>query len=360
MVVYKCYRCGKEFLQKSKYMEHTNRIFPCTIKDVLDDNSNICLEESYCEICKKSFSRPDALKRHLTTSKHGKILSGPPIVNNIRTSNNNLCVISPFCQEEIDYLTTKEKLSIFLSNNEDPIILIINLTNLNPATPQYHNVGYTSLHDGYGYIFNGKNWNIMDIQTIMNELLYSKRKDLLKIYHEIKEFLTDEDRTMIKEKVNDLDYIKGLGQNSRIKKRLVMYLKAAFVNNRHLVKTAIKKSNRQIIDHRESNDNFDLDNIKLKNNIHIDQLDVILQERKKQLLLKKEVAHFILQKILNIDNMERQELAQKIDQIYDFKQINMVIQLITESFCTGDKINNNIIEDKISKKTEMYKFVMEN
>ena len=375
MVVYKCSRCKKEFLQKCKYTEHMNRKFPCAIKKKLDNNDNdINPDESYCDICNKSFSRPDALKRHLETSKHKKKSSTAAPINNNKIyknkgtinqiigdknkiTNNNFYLISPFSQEEIDHLTTKEKLAIFFSN-DDPIVLIIILTNLNPLTPQYHNVGYTNSHEGYGYIFNGKNWEIKPIQTIMNDLLYSKREDLLKIYREIKEYLTDDDHKDIEEKLDDLNcnVEPKLESDIKLRRKLIMNLKAKFVNNKHLVQAAIKNSNKEIIDCEEPYNNHDF-NIKLKNGISVDQLDIILKD-KNQLLLKKDVAYYILQKIDNIDNSERQELVQNIDQTRDLKQINIIIQLITESFCSGDEINNDIIERKISEKMEINKFIM--
>lgn len=79
--------------------------------------------------------------------------------NKINSNNNNTIInnyyMTPFGNEQIDKLTTQDKLAILLSN-EDPIIQIIVKTNLNSTMTEYHNIGYADLKSGYGYIFNGE------------------------------------------------------------------------------------------------------------------------------------------------------------------------------------------------------------
>ncbi len=80
--------------------------------------------------------------------------------------------------------------------------MIIIETNLNPYKYKYHNVGYTNTHSGYSYVYNGETWQRKEIYTIMNDLLQSKRKDLLRIYNEIKNFLSDEQNKIINDRWN--------------------------------------------------------------------------------------------------------------------------------------------------------------
>ena len=144
MVQYTCERCKLQFNKKSTYDDHLHRKIPCSIKlEPIENN-----KENYCKICDRHFSRSDALKRHQRSQMH-KSTKGKQVVNNYAKTRNgninqvigdknviinkNYYFISPFNHEEIDKLTPEEKLAIFASN-ENPIVMIIIKTNLNPIT----------------------------------------------------------------------------------------------------------------------------------------------------------------------------------------------------------------------------------
>ena len=143
---------------------------------------------------------PDIPKQ--TNLNNGNIY-GDQIFINGNIINNNYYVLCPFSQEEINKLSTDDKICIF-SSNENPIIMIVIKTNLNPETKEYHNVGYTDLNNGYGYIYNGKIWIKKEIHSIINEILNSKQRDLLKIHDEIKDFLPEEENKLIENKLTEI------------------------------------------------------------------------------------------------------------------------------------------------------------
>ena len=66
MVSYTCGRCKKIFNQKCKYDEHINRKIPC----IINNGPSNTLDEIYCDVCDKHFSRQDTLKKHLNTKTH--------------------------------------------------------------------------------------------------------------------------------------------------------------------------------------------------------------------------------------------------------------------------------------------------
>jgi hypothetical protein len=104
MVEYKCERCLKIFKQKTDYLRHQKRKFPCksdkktldsvdktakiepqkstkteknphknteNVKKLADQELECGESNKVCNYCKRSFSREDALKRHIT--KHCKV-----------------------------------------------------------------------------------------------------------------------------------------------------------------------------------------------------------------------------------------------------------------------------------------------
>lgn len=204
---------------------------------------------------------------------------GCQIINNGNNTNtiNNLYFISSLNDEEIDKLTTQDKLAIF-SSKDNPIIMIILKTNLNPLIPEYHNVGYTDLNSGYGYIFNGKTWEKKNIQSIMDDLLNSKRKDLFKIYEEIKEFLSEEENKSIEDRLDDVcnDIEPRLEHQVKSKRRLIINLKTNFYNNRHMIINSIKKSGKPIISTKMNDNKRNI----LKKGLTIDKLDKLLKQKK--------------------------------------------------------------------------------
>lgn len=300
MVKYICGRCKMFFDHKATYERHIGRKKKCNISTsgskTTNDNQHIC------KICKKKYSRKDSLIRHKKSKLHKTNINNSKMMNSkifnnvsknisIKGSNNsqtinsnnnnttnNYYFISPFNNEEINKLSTRDKLAIF-SCDENPIIMIIIKTNLNPLLPQYHNIGYTDLNSGYGYIFNGNTWEKKDIKTIMNELLASKRKDLLKIHKEISEFLSKEDNKSINDVLYDIENIvmPKLYYHAKNKKRLVTNLKTQFYNNRNLITESIKKSGKPIVASGIQNKTRNI----LKEGLTIEDVEKILMKKHK-------------------------------------------------------------------------------
>lgn len=65
MPKYVCEKCGKEFKQKSNYLSHKNRKFPCKESLTKSKRDSKSVAKNICSFCKVTFSRKDSLKRHL-------------------------------------------------------------------------------------------------------------------------------------------------------------------------------------------------------------------------------------------------------------------------------------------------------
>lgn len=369
MVVYTCERCQKKFNKKFDYNKHMNRKIPCKIineEEKIDQKSD---EKPYCDVCDKSFNRQDALTRHLNTQLHkskvnnsmnaaiGKNNNNPIQIvgNHNKVINKNFYLISPFGEEEIEKLTTKDKIRIF-SSDDNTIVMIIIKTNLNPLTPIYHNDGYTDLKSGYGLVYNGKSWENKSIKTIMDDLLNSKRKDLLKIYEEIKIYLSNDDNEDIENKLEDIDnnVEPKYDYQFKSKKNLIKNLKTQFFNNRHLVKKSIENSDKSVKMPSIKNKTKNI----LKDGMTIEELDKILTNNKKQkslkINLKKELAVYVLNKLKDtFSEKYYQSLLDKINNAKDIITIDVITRLLSQTFCFGDKLSTSIIDEKIKTEAEI-------
>lgn len=362
MVTYICNRCGKYFNKKNKFDKHLNRTYMCQI----NKNHKKDVDEYFCNVCNKKYARQDTMNRHLKSKKHEinmktykkvkkiNIINGDTMnVNNnninngdmIINNNKNYYFISPFGQEETKKLTSLEKISTLLSQ-ENPIIEIILITNLNPKKPEYHNIGYTDIKSGYGIIFNGKTWERKEVNAMFNELLMTKKNDLFKIRLEISPFLSDEHKKIIEEKLQNVqnNVEPKLEHHIKSKNKLVTNIKTHFVNGRSIVKEAIKKSGVPIEkipnEHPDSwIDEYDFDDIDK-------QLELINS--------KKESARDMLKIINHIDH---QILSKIIDEARTLDEISVIIRLITKSYYFKNNINEDTVKKQMQNEVIMNKIL---
>lgn len=367
MVKYICKRCKKSFNQKIDYDRHINRKRKCHINKSKTNKKDV---KYYCNICKRDYNKKDALIQHRKTKLHKsnitklkntkKINTNNNICknksftgsynknNNIHSNNttNNYYFISPFSKEETNKLSNQDKFAIF-SSEENPLVMIILMTNLNPKLSEYHNVGYTDLNSRYGIVFNGKTWEKKDIQTIMNELLNSKRKDMLKIYKEIQKYLSVDDNKNINDVLCDVEnnVMPKLDHHVKSKKNLVANLKTHFYNRRDLINKSIKKSGKPILEPVLRNKTRNI----LKKGLTMEEVDRLMTEDKiksEKIVPKKEIAKYILLECIKIENKLNNNQIQKINEIIDDiieeNEINIIVRLLSIIYCGIDNIDINI------------------
>ncbi len=365
MVVYTCDVCKKKFVKKFEYASHMNKIKKCS-----PNENHIDIDDFKCKICKVTFSRKDTLKRHNETKKHKanvKInkqvninnnnnnnqikynnIKGNLTVENKNKNINNYYYISPFAQEEINKLSIIEKMSTLLSQ-ENPIIEIILITNLNPNKPEYHNIGYTDLKSGYGIIFNGKTWERKEINAIINELLAKKKNDLFKIKLEINQYLSDEHKKIIEEKLQNVkDNVEPrLEHHVKSKGKLLTNIKTHFYNGKNMIQEAIKNSGAPI------------EGIKTENN-NLWMNEYNFEEIEKQINLinsKKELAKYILK---NTHHLDHKTIMILIDSTENIDEINMINRLLTKSMINKNDINEEIIKEEILKDKQINDMLFDN
>jgi hypothetical protein len=371
MVKYVCKKCNKTFDRKYVFDRHNARKTSC----VFGSKTNKKLTENKCEKCDCAFSRKDALLRHnkncngtkiITTNKSVSGKNNTAIQCDIKGNKNNVVInnnnyLFAFGKDGIDCLSSPEKITIFESD-ENPMEMIVVKTNLDPLKLNPHNVGVTDLHSGYGIIFDGNRWLTERIDIIMEVLLNSKEKDLLDIYEDIKESLSEDGHKSVKNALDDLD--KGIRPRTKMdvkaKKNLIAHLKKHLYDKHHLALEAKK---------RTTNDD-NITNVKEKRCKNILKPGLTIEELDRQIKFKKlmkvrieknkEIAKYLLNVLVDdnlITNKEFKLIDSRIDSITDIDTLQIIVMLLTKSSYFSDKISNESIDNKIKKFHEMNELV---
>lgn len=130
---------------------------------------------------------------------------------------------------------------------------------------------------------------------------------------------------------------------------MIAHLKKHFYNNHNLVLEAKKHTDKGI-----------------KNNNHKNNLKNILKEGytiediEKRINLKKEIAMHVLSELTNdMNKIQYKSLINTINQTTNIKILSIIIQLLNRSYCFGDKIDNEIIQNKIKYTAQIDKILFD-
>jgi mRNA-degrading endonuclease RelE of RelBE toxin-antitoxin system len=240
MPKYSCERCGKEFNQKCHYNDHINRKIPCPpkstehppkstkIKHIMEKSKISC--ENVCNYCGGTFSRSDALVRHLNSrckvkkandakmeelmlmlielkennkkiieenkennkkleekfgkeieelrkenAQYKKIINNTQ--NNIRDSTININ-ITPYGQEDLSYITKKDYQKIFSRANMS-VPAFVEQIHFNKNKPENHNVYISNMRADYGLLYDGNQWAIHNKEDLLDNMYEDKTVILL-------------------------------------------------------------------------------------------------------------------------------------------------------------------------------------
>ena len=252
-------------------------------------------------------------------------------------SVNNYYFISPFGKSEINKLTFEDRIKIF-SNNDHPLIMIIKNTNLNTSTPEFHNVGYIDDHSIWGYVYDGENWIKDKINNILTELLNSKRDDLIKIYNDIKEFISEDDSVRISCNLDHMKYeIVPLDEKQRgYKRKLFSDTKKKLFDKRNLCLNAIKNSGKPI-------------KMKNNNNYHNILKEGLTFDTIRKIKNKRELIKYILNMMKNdLDYSLYQYILDKINTTINFDSLNKIDGTLLRFCFSNDKLNKKIFDNNIN------------
>ena len=227
MIEYKCMICDKIFKQKSNFISHKKRKYPCIPfppKPSLSPSSNIILSESNieCEFCNKKFTRQDNLSRHIKgicykKSEECNILSeileemkqnkktvevlkevnneliikiaqleNKNLSNTINSNNNSNNIVNTqnnitniqltaFGKEELEQIISDEICKKILFKGFEAVPGLIEYVHFNKERPEYHNCFISNMRDKYAITYDGSNWNLNDANDVINTLRDDKQ-----------------------------------------------------------------------------------------------------------------------------------------------------------------------------------------
>ena len=404
MVVYKCYQCSTLFPRKIDYERHLMRKTPCNEPKM--ENGFVI---HTCKKCGKDFDRKDNFARHDVTcislplknnkvnnklalnnltkivgdtqtkivgdtqnkivgDTQNKIVGDNHHTNQVKAEsdspviigNNNTIVkynLFPFALDGIDCLTTSEKVAIFTSD-KNPYEMIIIKVNLDPLKLNHHNISIPDLHSGYGMIFNEHEWITEKISVILEILLNSKEKDLLKIRNEIREFMSEDANKRIKNTMDDFNTTLNPRNPVEIKAKniLTTQLKKYFYNKRGLAKEAIKNTINTTTPEEQNNNNYE--GI-LKDGVTIHELDLHIKTRNQTLKVMREMCNDLITKSINnknIDDYNLKLINARINTADDVETLNAIMNILFRSAYLNEQITDKNIDDKIIKTNEIVDF----
>lgn len=189
MPEYKCSGCDYVSYIKSHVKDHINKKNKCK-EDELKIIVNLINFD--CEYCNKKFSIKSNLTRHLKTCKvrksnilkeleiekekvknlEQKLAVAEALANKPTTVNNNQINIqltpwnNPTLPEDIEKYYKEAVRKIFLA-----IPTLIKQIHFNSELPQNHNISITNMRSGTAKVFNGKEWETMDQNELVNSLI---------------------------------------------------------------------------------------------------------------------------------------------------------------------------------------------
>ncbi len=236
---FKCSSCEYKSERKSNVKTHINKM--------CKNNASI-LEipiEINCDFCKKSFTTVPSMRRHLSTCKvkkfnqneeitklkeENKILKAlakkPTTINNITNNQINI-VLAPWNDPKLpnnveDYYRASVK-KIFLA-----VPTLIKNIHFNVNHPENHNISITNARSKTAKVYNGKEWESIDEDTLIRTLITD--------YEQTLEDYSDTNELEYTEKINE---IKDRDTEERVYDDLHNEVKRVIYDRNHMVK--IKK-----------------------------------------------------------------------------------------------------------------------
>lgn len=237
MVVYKCDKCSKIFLDKQDHTRHMNRKTSC-IKEVLTSfliktqesskNPQISSEKNiemnnkilYCNYCNKTYSRSDNLKRHeqyyckikqkndslqqdeniklkleLDEQKRliDKLIKKKTTINNNNTNNGTINNIVMKFGDDCDikrFLTEIEKMQIMSKGGLAPN-QAFKMLFYNPNKPQLHNAYATDSKLNKMMVYDGNKFTLTNYKEALQTMIDNSIYCVDQIYDEIDEQQVD-------------------------------------------------------------------------------------------------------------------------------------------------------------------------
>ena len=219
MPTLKCKNCDREFKKKADYWDHINNLesesecakiinvcTKCGKKSTTNSNNT-----QHMKTCKKKPTDIIKIKKKINCRYCGKSCNRTyDLMNHYRLCNaemnEEIIKLVNFGKRDLEHF--KESYMPELLIYSDLIIGLVYLTNLNPDTPNLHNVYYFDKTSPNAMVYNDNGWISMKIRKVVADIInfnICQLNDILRKYDNI---LSDDNKNKIKQNINDaLDII---------------------------------------------------------------------------------------------------------------------------------------------------------
>ena len=299
MPIYTCSECDKQFKDRTKYVIHINRKFPCKKDEICSYNGSISNELEYlqdfanvhqnlqnpmknlqeltknsnlvqehqlmCNYCLKVYSDKYVLYRHMKSYCKIKkqednikeeiyqqlLKENEELKNEIKQLKDNASgkIINKNCNIHngdnniVIVAHGREDLDKIdikyileaLKRGTSAIPVITERIHFNEKYPEYQNVYITNMNQKYGMIYNGKEWKLKDKDTIIDDL-YEKKYDFLdENFETIYTQLSESQQKAFKRFLDIHEKADTDKQSRKIVNKIKQDLKFILYNNKNIV-----------------------------------------------------------------------------------------------------------------------------
>ena len=204
MVTYTCVICNKIFDNTTSYKRHKDRKNTCLsieetqIKKTNElEEKNNKLEEKFnkykIKMNEKNNKYEEKINEYKNEIKELKLKlkekinkdNSKMINSNIDIDNNNVVIkINEFGKENMDF--NVNDVESILSKGTDSVLEFIKLLHFNENKPENHNVYISNMkYKKNVLIYNGQNWIIVDIEKILDDMIFKGMSFIKQCYDEM-------------------------------------------------------------------------------------------------------------------------------------------------------------------------------
>ena len=360
-MIYKCKKCPYSTNIKADFTAHDNKVFPCR-PGVL--HGNVKKKQKFiCEICHTSYSTSGNLKKHYNAQSHQKnIIKGNNNVanngnndianngnnnnannnnnnnNNVNVNgnitnivNNNFFIRNYNCYDAKDLKLFDQYR--FLISIPTPHIVLLDMFNLNPNEPRYHNIHYGNEKSSNVNFVKDDKWDKDEAKPIFNSMIISGTNLFRSVYNRFRIFFSNKARTDIPG-----FYFKEFNINND---------KIAACIRKHLYKNR-SKTQKNIVRTEKHIDNEDIPNDRNDKIFWALHMNFIWDEVKQFFVISDEIK-------INFDadlNSIKNELIEK-NLSFKFCEnlYNKIIKRIDRIISTAKNFTNEAIVEKYKNET---------